>query len=641
MDVYSPRCIRPYELAEQQMRVVSGGQPIKFDGSLTPYMREPVNATIDRTKKAVILVASSQAGKTTGLLGTTLHYNVLVSKKDALYLQPTQSRAADYSVKEFDRLCNINPEMNREVVSGRSNSQSRKPMASGAYINLEWPTQNTLSGRPYPLLAYADYDRCHTLPDGPVFNLMLQRSKSFGNDAMIICESSPSVDCLVDSDIEHAHDFPMVEGIISLYMQGTQKRWYIKCPDCSQHFSPASGPEALHIPGEGSIAIRAAAVRLPCTNCGSLIEQRHYNPVGEWRPRIDEDGNTKQSDIDSYALPGVCAAFSNWEKMAGNYLNAQAQFNLNSDQSSLRAVTNTEFGGVFIPRIKGETIEIATFLERTIKLDKGIVPRSTESIVMTVDPGKHMVDFAAIAILDDGKLCLVDRFKLRYSKRPKKGGEAMDDGQQQNELIQLGSFIEDWNVMHKYALNREYKLPNGDILLPSLVACDSGGADNTFHYAQQFKKSLLMLGQDVSRRFMLVKGASNLKDLAKETISDTGVRYHLLNVHELKNRLSGRLERDDGPHSISYSHHIPHWAYDELQGEVLNEKGNWVPRKRSSSHRVETLDLMVYGLFLETLTPKPRWGGKRGKLEQERLKQLNRQRAMNQNQPRYVFDTGV
>lgn len=166
-----------------------------------------------------------------------------------------------------------------------------------------------------------------------------------------------------DTGIEHwAVSDNVGSATWKLWQEGTRHEWAFKCPDCEGHFIPRM--RHLKWP-EGSAAedITVDNVGLTCTQCGSLIHQKHKNWMnengveiapGQWVEDGEVQGEPPFSDTYSLWTSGLASPWRDWDVMARKWLTAVAS----GDPERTQAVINVQFGECFAFNTESTSWEI-------------------------------------------------------------------------------------------------------------------------------------------------------------------------------------------------------------------------------------------------------------------------------------------
>lgn len=609
--VRPPERLSIVEAAEKHRRI---NNPAVWVGpwsrDVTPYMNEVQDTLQSLEHTGLVFVGPAQSGKTDVILNWTNH-SVIYDPMDSMVIHPTQVAARDFSRRRVDRLHRESAEMKARLVPKReSDSVYYKQYRNGMILNQSWPTISELSGRPIGRLWLTDFDRMTDDVDGEgsPFDLARKRATTFGRYGMTVAESSPGRDVTDPKWMPTLpHEAPPTTGILSLYNRGDRRRWYWRCRHCSGRFEPNF--ELLAWPQDTDPMTAAEQAVMACPHCGGVHthdQKDALNRDGVWLKagqRFDEHGELVgqaiRSDIASFWLKGVAAAFASWKTLVLNYLKAEEEFERTGDEGALRTTVNTDQGLPYTP--KGMAVDRLpeTLKARAEDLGEKEVPPGVRFLLATVDVQKNRFEVQVQGIGVGGDITPVDRFAIRKSERTDDDGDPWP--------VTPGAYPEDWELLRSRVMDRTYPLGDGSgrRMAIKMTACDSGGVLGVTTRAYEFYRSLKATGDH--RRFILVKGASS-KTAPRVQLSypdserkdrHAGARGEipvlLINGNLLKDQLNAMLDREE-PYGgmIHFPDWLPDTFYSELTAEVRTAKGWENPRKL----RNEAWDLLVYTLAL-------------------------------------------
>lgn len=597
-------------------------------------MVAPMDSLASRSKSAVIFVGPSQSGKTQSLLLNWLAYSVKVDPMDMILYSPTQSSARDFSVRRVDRLHRHSKPIGEMLMKTRdADNKFDKHYITGMLLSLSHPSVAELAGRPVGRIGLTDYDR---MPDdvdgdGSPFDLAAKRTTTFGSFAMTLAESSPSRPILDPKWIAGSpHEAPPATGILALYNRGNRQRRYWPCPHCDRYFEPKF--HMMKWDDLPNLMDAAETVRLVCPHCSENILPEQRDDMEEWAiwlkdgQTIDERGIVcgaePRSDIDSYWINGVHAAFSTWRKLVKTYLDAEGEFQRSGSQEALKKFWNNDMGEPYLPKgidserlpevimSRAETLPVLELEQKEDGIVRAhkpngpaimpLVPPDVRFLISTIDVQKNMfvVQTFGVSPGTPFDLVVIDRFSIVKSARLDGDGERL--------WVKPGTYSEDWDLILEQVMMRTYELSDGSgrKMQVKLTCCDSGGEAGVTTNAYNFRRKLLKEG--MVNRFHLVKGNptpgaprthisypdSNRRD--KLSVARGDVPVLLFNPNELKDVLSNRIDCIvPGKGMYRTPDWLPDWFYKELCAEVRTAKGWSDPRGK---RRNEAWDLSYYAI---------------------------------------------
>lgn len=580
----------------------------------TPYMEEPSDVWASRDVNKAAFCGPAQSGKTDALVVNGVAYHVVCEPMDMVIYNPSMAAARDFSGRRIDRLHTHSPDVGKHIrLNTSADNVLDKTYINGMLLSLSWPSVTEFAGKPIGRVILTDYDRMDDdiNGDGNPFDLASKRATTFGSFGMTIAESSPSRPILDPKWMRSsAHEAPPTTGILALYNRGDRRKWYWPCPHCDEFFTPDFSM-LKYDKTLGDTPKIAASVYCQCPNCEQPIkpEERHgMNLRGRWLKdgqTITKDGvvhgEGRVSDISSWWLNGLAAAFTTWPGLVSEYLTAEEEYTRTGDEGKLQTFYNTDLAEPYYPRAMLNDLRLPEEIKaRAEGLAKRKVPHGVRFLVGTVDVQKNMFIYQIFGILpgEPFDMVLIDRDKIVYSKREDE--EAATPGQMQ--WVKPGTYHEDWDLITEHVLNKTYELDDdsGRVMGIKMVGCDSGGKAGVTANAYAYWRKLKAAGE--AHRFILLKGDPYPnRERVRVTWPDSNdhknmaaargdVPVYLLNSNVIKDMLDGRLDCvTPGRGMIRFPDWLEDWFYDEMCAEVRTSKG-WEKKAK----RNEAWDLAYY-----------------------------------------------
>lgn len=210
-------------------RVVPPGtspEPGKWRTSRTPYLKEPMDVATDRETEKVVLMFSSQLGKSECLLGI-MGYYADQEPSPQLMLQPTVEMAEAFSKERISPMFAYSPGLQGKLEEGKDEKgTSRKSSTTirmkhypGGYLALVGANSPAgLASRPIRVLLCDEVDRYGVTKEGDPIKLAVQRTANFEASRKIVLVSTPTT--YEESKIYEA------------FLNSDQRYFYVKCPHC-------------------------------------------------------------------------------------------------------------------------------------------------------------------------------------------------------------------------------------------------------------------------------------------------------------------------------------------------------------------------------------------------------------------------
>ena len=619
-----PRRLRPTEAAQQALRTHKG----PWEPDLVPYCSEPLDHLAGRDYQGIVFVGPARTGKTMGLILGGITYIVTCDPADTMVVQMTKDEARKFSRLELDRVIRNSPELSKRMSPrARDDNTFDKFFRSGMALMLGWPSSTQLAGKTLKYALIPDYDRSEHRDnvggEGPIWGLVSKRLETYMSRGKCLAESSPGEDLLnPEWAAKTPHEAPPVLGLLSIYNDGTRARWYWPCQHkgCGKHFEAKPGLDCFAMPEFEEIceAVKTHDLmsladdwaKVVCPHCGGIHESQQRPAMNrikidgkrirgatwlhEGESLIDGrvEGERRRTQIASYWLGGVAAAYQLWSSVVHVYLQAVLTYTRTGDEGPLRRTTNTDQSSPYLPQSVKKKRSAEDLVQRQESWPRGQVPEGVRFLTASVDVQGYgfVVTFKGWGV--GLETWLVDRFKITASKRPE--GERF-------AAIDPAAYVEDWRVLIDEVVEKSYRTEAGVEMKARLVLCDSGGkvgvTDNAYKFWRWAKR------QGYGKRIRLVKGDRNVNaprvrltwpDARKRKDRQSGrgdVPVWLLNVNLLKDGIIGDLARTEtGPGYV----HLPDWLdeayFDEMMAETRTDKG-WVNEPRRPN---EAFDLHTY-----------------------------------------------
>lgn len=594
-----------------------------WDNDIAPYLVEIMNEMESLEFNAVVFAGPARCGKS-DIFFNWLAYATICDPGDIMLVHMTQSTARDWSQGDLRKALRHSTAMGKKVLPGKQNMNTHDIQFTSMRLLVKWPSITEMSGKTLRRTWAMDYDRMPSDIDGEGsgFDLTKKRTQTYGRHGMSVVESSPGFEVTNHRWIPSTpHEAPPTEGILSLYNRGDRRRWYWFCAsdDCGQpfegDFKHFNWPSAEQVP---DMMERAEMVTLDCPHCG----YSHTHDPGPGQPgkvglnrrgRWIKDGQTLhsdgsvsgdpfRSDMASFWLKGVAAAFVSWKELALKFMKALAEYERTGDPGPLKATVNTDQGHPFLPpNLTGDRLP-EDLMARAEDWERGEIPMGVRYLTASIDVQKSRFVVQVHGHGINADAFVVDRFDIKSSKRT--------DDEGLKYWVQPHVHIEDWYLIIEQVLERTYALPDGSgrRMRIKAVVCDSGGREGVTANAYAFWRYLRDVHPgEYHRRFQLLKGGSS-KNAARAmlTFPDSErkdrhaaargeVPVLMINTDLIKDQVDGLLGRQtEFAGMIHFPKFLPPTFYTELTVEVKTHKGWENPKKL----RNEAWDLLVYDYAL-------------------------------------------
>lgn len=620
--VRPPERLQVHEAASKYRYLDTGVYEGYWDNSKTPYLIEFMQELNSWEFTGAAFAGPARCGKTDTVFNW-ITFTAKCDPADMMVINMTREVAREWSQGDLSKMLRLSTSVGALVT--KQNVHDIR-FINGMKLLIKWPTITELSGKTIPRLWLADYDRMPQNVDGEgnPFDLARKRAQTFKRFGMCAAEGSPGFPVSDPKWIATSpHEAPPTLGILSIYNRGDRRRWYWKCPCCDHKFEA----DFKHLQWDATLpdmeAAQSAYMLCPSGN-GCVITNEDKIKIHDGYPETcrwikegqtwHEDGSItgtpRKSNIASFWLKGVAAAFADWSDLVLNWIKANEDYERTGSEESLKTTTNVDQGHPYIQKSmeNGRLPETLKSRARNWGGSKAepVVPPGVRFLVGCADVQARSFVGQVHGIGEGGDIYLIDTFKLRKSNRRDEQGDPLP--------LDPGGYLEDWDVLIDNLINRSYPLADGSgrRMQVKMSFCDSGGKDGVTANAYNFWRKLRDGTEGHHKRFRLLKGEpSKSAPRAKESYPDatkrdsnSGARGDVpvifLNSNLMKDQISAMLSRSDpGGGMVHFPHWLEDFIYTQLTTEIRTVKGWENPRQK----RNEAWDLLYYCVGCSLLPP--------------------------------------
>lgn len=402
--------------------------------SRTPYLREPMRAFTDPTVSRIVMVASSQVGKSELELNI-IGYIVDQDPGSILYIQPSEGDAKKFSRQRIAPMFRACKQLRGKVADVKSrdggNTILQKMFPGGSLTITGSNSAPALASMPIRYVIGDERDRWADSAgtEGDPWELAQARQITFYNRKAVEVST------------------PTIKGsskIEASYNQGTQERWKHRCPNCGEYneicFETVKH-EHIKETVNNRDHHRVEIIGHACPDCGHVYSQDEMRKQpARW---IADNPAALETGCRSFWLTAFASPWVNWQSILLDVYKNE------NDPEKLKVVYNTKLGKLWEHRDVNQT-------------DEELYGRLEEYD----------------AELPDGVLCLTC------------GVDTQDD-RLEYEVVGWGKAGENWGIKKGYimgapdseatwerlddVIDRSYKFRNGQALAIAITLIDSGG----------------------------------------------------------------------------------------------------------------------------------------------------------------------
>lgn len=406
----------------------SAAEPGQWRTSRTPYLREPMDAFTDPKVRRIVMVASSQVGKSEFELNC-IGYIIHQDPGNILYIHPDIDDAKKFSQVRVGPLiqeCRVlRSRVSRAKSRDSGNTILRKSFPGGMLIMCGSLVPDDLASTPCRYIFGDERDRWAASAgnEGDPWKLATARQITFYNSKAVEV-STPTI--------------KNASKIAQSFAEGTMERWCVKCPHCGEYhdirFEDITFTKIEKmIQKQQQYEVTDIYYTCPDCDCISTEAQIKKQPA-KW---IADNPDAYKRGIRSFWLNSFVSPWASWESSILEYLYAKG------DTKSMQVVYNTRFGELWEDR--GELEDEDSMLARR------------EAEPYGLQEGGTPIE------LPDGVLLLT-------------AGVDTQDNRMEYEIVGHGHFKETWGIEKGVVMGR----PDDE---KTWVKLDEVIFDRIFHFA--------------------------------------------------------------------------------------------------------------------------------------------------------------
>jgi len=562
----------------------SSAEPGRWRTDRAPYQREIMDAITDPKTEKIVVMSSSQVGKSEILLNV-IGYFIDQDPAPILLLMPTLDLAEAFSKDRLAPMLRDTPILRGKVKDARtrnSNNTLLHKQFPGGHITLAGANSPaSLSSRPIRILLADEVDRypMSAGTEGDPLTLAERRTSNFWNRKKIYM-STPGIKDL--SRIEAAYEL------------STQEEWCIACPTCGK-YQPLKWAQ-----------IHFEDMTHECAHCGARhteIEWKRQD--GKWIAKNENKGTR------GFHLNALASPWKTWDEIVEEFKEAKRV-----GPEGLKVWVNTVLGETW--EEEGDTVEEESLMEHMDHYGADL-PEGVKVLTAGVDTQDDRLEVEVVG-WGQGKESWSIEYRTFYG-----------DPGQAAVWTQLDEFLQ------KY-----WSKTDGTQMGISCTCIDSGGhfTDQVYQFcAKREHRRIFAIKGRGGTGYPILIGKPTRNNRHRAALFHVG-------VDTVKELFYSRLKVEDpGPGYCHFpadqdrGHDRTYFLGLISEKKVLRyRKGRpyieWV--KRSSGLRNEALDCRVYATAaLEIINPDLTKPVNSGKMEQKRPMTAPRQRG------RRVLSKGV
>ncbi len=346
---------------KRKLSAESSAETGQWRTSRTPYLKEIMDAFTDPKVRHIVMVSSSQIGKTEAELNM-LGYIIDEDPGSILFVHPTVTDARDFSMLRIAPMIRDCPALRKKVSDPKSRDSKNTIMQKsypGGILTMCGSTEaHALASKPIRYVFGDERDRWAESAgnEGDPWGLAMARQTTFYN-AKAVEVSTPTV--------------KGASAIESAYAGGTKERWKTPCPHCGEYneitFENIRFDKTEKKTGKDTTYL-VDNIFYVCPHCGGVSsEATMKKQPSKWfaeNPEALEAQGTRSFWLSSWVSP-----WASWKSTITLYLQAIG------DTKKLQVVYNTRFGQLWEDRgdLEDEDSVMARREEYEAELPDGVL----------------------------------------------------------------------------------------------------------------------------------------------------------------------------------------------------------------------------------------------------------------------------
>ena len=318
--------------AHRKLSSETSAEPGRWKTDRAPYQRDIMNAINDPEIEKIVVMSSSQIGKTEIEL-SILGYYIDNDPGPVLFIQPTIEMAQSFSKERLAPMIRDTDVIRNKISDVKTrdtNNTILMKVFSGGFLALGGANSPAgLASRPIRILLADEIDRYPVSAgsEGDPLSLAERRTTTFWNKKKIYV-STPTIKDVSRIEFE--------------YEKGTREKWCIECPHCGDYQYINMHGIKFEYSKDGKGNYKVWDVVFQCPAClEKYNEQTWKSQVGKWisyNPDVEK--------VRSFHLNAFVSPWCTWESIIKEWLESKG------DPEKLKVVVNTLFGIPF--EVKGE-----------------------------------------------------------------------------------------------------------------------------------------------------------------------------------------------------------------------------------------------------------------------------------------------
>ena len=400
----------------------SSAEAGRWQTSRAPYQKEIMDAISNPDIEKVVVMSSSQVGKTEIILNI-IGYYIDYMPCPMMLVMPIEEMLKSFSKDRLTPMINATPTLRSKVSDVKSkdssNTMLHKKFHGGHLTLVGANSAANLASRPIRVLLADEIDRFpeDVGGEGDPLKLAEKRTTTFWNRKLVYV-STPTI--------------AGVSRIEKEFKNGTMEEWSLRCPSCGEY-------QILKF-----TLLDFETLEMTCEHCGAMHNEKKWKlKPGKWIQTNEEYiGKNRSFHLNEMASP-----WKNWGEIRDDFLQAK------NDVEMLKTFINTSLGEVW--EEKGEITDYRIVANRAETYEAEI----PDNVLVLTAGADVQDDRIEVEVLGQG--LQGETWGIEYKKimgDPSKNGV--------------------WDLLDVY-LKKRFKYKDGNYLTITSTFIDSGNGQHT------------------------------------------------------------------------------------------------------------------------------------------------------------------
>ena len=346
---------------ERRLSSESSAEPGQWRTDRAPYQREMLDAINDPATETVVVMTSSQVGKTEIILNI-IGYHIHQDPAPIMVIQPTLEMAQAFSKDRLAPMIRDTPALHGKVADSKArdsgNTLLHKTFAGGHITLVGANSPSGLASRPIRILLADEVDRFPVSAgtEGDPLSLARKRLTTFWNRKEVDVST------------------PTIKGtsrIETAYEGSSKERWNLPCPSCGE-YQPLVWAQIVF---DGPF--------MACQHCGVIHKELEWKAgTGKW---VAENPGAK---VRGFHLNELASPWKRWETIIEEFKEAKR-----GGRETLKVWINTTLGETW--EEEGEGLEADALIKRRQRYDSE-VPNDVVVLTAGVDVQDNRLEYEVV-----------------------------------------------------------------------------------------------------------------------------------------------------------------------------------------------------------------------------------------------------